>query len=401
MTTLTGKKLSTVYGACGKGMSYCNELMIWSKYKQYGYVTAYGEDYLRLPDTFARYKGFITPPTDHYTRPFFLTGEHVTGNIVCTKMKQSARNLVDYAYQFTNAYKTEKFFGVFWINSYSHNMNNIPTLLQDHLVEFFEKLNNDGVLNNTFIIFFSDHGIRYGHMRLSAESFYEERLPMLFIWIPDSFRKQYASEYHNSELNQFRLTTHYDLHLTLWDILKLSKKNVSLVPAEACPQCTSLFVEKSTSRTCEDANVDAKWCSCHVLNKVPGGDHMAKIVPTVALSYLNNFTKTIKTKECKICSELKIKTVLRNHSYRDEYNNKTYYVVAFKVVPDNVLFEVSIEVYNNEYTVLKGTHTISGYSKRTNCVKNVNDHEFCICDTDKRCIKKHKTCFGLLFNKLK
>lgn len=369
-------------------MYFCNELMIWSKYKEYGYVTSFGEDYLQLPDTFARYKGFKKPPTDHYTRPFFLTGEHVKGNLVCAKNKPSAVHLLDYANEFADAYKNEKFFGVFWINSYSHNMNNIPTLLQDHLIEFFKKLNNEGVLNNTIIIFFSDHGIRYGPMRIPVESFYEERLPMLFMWIPDSFRKQHIAEYSNMQVNQFRLTTHYDLHSTLLDILKFSNKNVSTIPPEACPHCSSLFVEKSISRSCDDANVDAKWCSCHVLNKVPNNDDMASVAPTIAISYLNNFTKTIKTNKCKICSQLEIKTVLRNHSYRDDYSNKTYYVVAFEVTQQNVRFEISVEVYNNEYKVLDGTHTISGYSKRDNCVVNINDHEFCICETDKSCIKK-------------
>ncbi|CAH2074273.1 unnamed protein product, partial [Iphiclides podalirius] len=42
MAFLTGKKMSTVYKACAKGMGECNDLLIWKKFKDAGYVTAYG-----------------------------------------------------------------------------------------------------------------------------------------------------------------------------------------------------------------------------------------------------------------------------------------------------------------------------------------------------------------------
>lgn len=384
MNLLTGKRISTVNEACRKGMSDCNDLMIWSQFKNRGYVTAYGEDNLNSSDTFSRYNGFKIPPTDHYLRPMFLTGERKTGNIVCTKKKPSALHLLDYAHQFATTYKNEKFFGVFLINSYSHNSNSIPTLLQQHLIDFFEKLRNVGVLNNTIVFFFSDHGIRFGSMKIPVQSYYDERLPMLFMQIPHSFRKRFKTKYRNLYLNQYRLTTHYDLHSTMWDILKLSNTSIHIIPPEACPQCSSLFEEKSKNRSCQDMNVDAKWCSCRVLKKVSSVHIAATVVPQIALYFLNNKARTIKTKPCYKCSILQLETILRHHWYKEKYN-LTYYVVALQVAPGNEQFEATIEAHDDKFKVLESIEPISTNSNRYMCALNKYDHAYCVCEIMELC----------------
>lgn len=384
MNLLTGKKLSTVNEACGKGMSNCNDLMIWSQFKKSGYITAYGEDNLISSDTFSRYNNFKVPPTDHYLRQIFLSDEKKTGNVVCTKTKPSALHLLNYAYQLATAYKNEKFFGVFWINSYSHNSNSIPTMLQQYLIDFFEKLNKVGVLNTTMVFFFSDQGIRFGNMKIPVESYYDERLPMLFMQIPHSFKKRYKTKYQNLYWNQYHLTTHYDLHSTLWDILKLSNTSIHVIPPEACPQCSSLFEKKSTNRSCQDMNVEAKWCNCHVLKKVSSVDIAATLVPQIALYYLNNKARKIKTEPCYKCSVLKLKTILRHHWYKEKYNI-TYYIVALQVAPGTAQFEATVEAQDDKFKVLENIEPISSHSNRYMCALNKYDHAYCICEKTEIC----------------
>ncbi|GBP91588.1 hypothetical protein EVAR_54557_1 [Eumeta japonica] len=236
-------------------MTYCNDLLIWSRFEEAGYATAYGEDYLSLPDTFSRYQGFTAPPTHHYLRPFFLTGENQQGPLLCTKKLPSAVNVLNYAVDFAHTYANDSFFGFFWLNSYSHNHNLSPTLLDENIVDFFEKLTSIGVMTNTIVIFVSDHGIRYGVMRLPVESYYEERLPMLFMWTPTEFRNSYSESYTNSVQNQFRLTTPYDFYMTFWDILQMGNSQLTVPVSEACPQCTSLFSPIPKDRSCAHAMV--------------------------------------------------------------------------------------------------------------------------------------------------
>lgn len=396
MAVLTGKNMSTVYHACSQGLYGCHDFFMWSKFKEAGFTTAYGEDYLRLPDTFSRYNGFKIPPTDHYTRPFFLTGERHVGNLICLQKKPSAVHLLDYALQFSNAYKQENFFGLFWLNSYSHNLDNIPTLLENNLIQFFENLNKTGVLENTFVFFFSDHGIRYGEMRFPMQSYFEERLPMLYIWIPISFRKMYKDKYSNLILNQYRLTTPYDLHVTLETLLKLSNSSVDVISPQACPRCQSLFEEKSIHRKCKDAGIDDKWCSCHNLVKANRNETAANLSLQLAVAYIQNITKFVKTTDCMKCAQLNLKSVLRIHSYSEE-NNKTYYVVAFVMAPGDIAYEATVENDGPDFKILQPTDTISQYNTEGSCVKTPRDRAYCICVKHKNCNKRGKTYIHFRF----
>ncbi|GBP91590.1 hypothetical protein EVAR_54559_1 [Eumeta japonica] len=292
---LTGKNMSTIYGKCAEGMTYCNDLLIWSRFEEAGYATAYGEDYLSLPDTFSRYQGFAAPPTHHYLRPFFLTGENQQGPLLCTKKIPSAVNVLNYAADFAQTYVNESFFGFFWTNSYSHNYGHSPTLLDEDIVNLFRKLTSLGVMNNTIVVFASDHGIRYGVMRLPVESYYEERLPMLFMWIPTEFRNSHSESYINSVQNQFRLTTPYDFYMTFWDILQKGNSQLTVPVSEACPRCTSLFSPIPKDRNCADAMVSKQWCSCHTLTKVSEHEDGAK--QSVALACVEFKRRRTNTKD--------------------------------------------------------------------------------------------------------
>lgn len=349
MNLLTGKKSSTYDIACKGNMSSCNDLMIWSEFKKRGYITAYGVDH--LPDTFKTNNEFQLSPTDHYTRPLFLLDEIDEGNLVCIHKKPAALHVLSYADQFVRAYKNEKLFGFFWMISYSHNPNHLPTLLQDYLIQLFNNLNNIGVMNRTIIFFLSDHGVKFGKLKLPVASHYDDKLPMLFMWYPYTFRKHFKSKYKNLQLNQDRLATHCDVYSTMWNILKLSNKTLKLSPPEVCPKCSSLFKKKSTKRTCEDINVSDKWCSCHVLHAVPPTDLAESLVPKVVMTNVNKKTKYSV-----------LDKVLRHHWYQKAHDisNLTYYVIAVQVSPGERQYEATIYKTNtSEYKVLNDVDMIS------------------------------------------
>ncbi|KAL4714086.1 hypothetical protein ACJJTC_008440 [Scirpophaga incertulas] len=315
MALLTGKNMSTIYRTCQPNMDNCRNMMLWNKFHKAGYVTAYGEDFLHLPDTFSHY-GFKVPPTDHYMRPYFLTGERNTGNF--------------------------------------------------------------------------DHGIRYGKLRFTLESYYEERLPMLFVWVPLMFRKQYENQYQNLQLNQNRLTSHLDLHMTLWEILRITNQTISVETSESCPTCKSLFEKVSYNRKCEEAGVNEKWCTCHKMQNVALDNAGKRESLQLAISEIQNRTKKITTVPCAKCSSLTLKSVLRTHFYKDSGSNRTFYVIAFVMSPGNVAFETKVMKDANSFEIVESTETISEYNTRGNCVKNRNDRPYCVCEKLPNCFKHNR-----------
>ncbi|XP_038215752.1 uncharacterized protein LOC119835156 [Zerene cesonia] len=377
MALMTGKNTSEVHRLCKHGMDKCNDVMLWSHFKKAGYYTATGEEFLRLPDTFTKYHNFRTPPTDHYIRPFFLAGETMSGNFICAKKQPSAKHMLEYASDFANSYVKDNFFSMFWMNSFSHNLENIPSLIDEDMEEFFKTMNRSGVLNNTFVFFLSDHGIRYGRMRLLYESYYEERLPMLYVWVPFTFRDTYTEMYNNLIRNQNRLITPYDVYVTMLSILEVSQKKF-LANSEACPKCSSMFNELSPYRTCSDVNVSEKWCSCHDIIESKKDNPIVLRALKIAIDDIQNKVKTIKTKHCAECQNLKLKRFVRAHEYKKS-ENKTIFILAFTLTPGEVSYEADIEYSDDQLSVINSTETISTYNTRGYCVKNPTDRAYCVC----------------------
>lgn len=61
----------------------------------------------------------------------------------------------------------------------------------------------------------------------------EAKLPILYILPPPSFSKTYNSAYENLKKNRDRLTTPFDLHDTLIDLLDVDAINNEEIASEA------------------------------------------------------------------------------------------------------------------------------------------------------------------------
>jgi membrane-anchored protein YejM (alkaline phosphatase superfamily) len=70
-----------------------------------------------------------------------------------------------------------------WINTFQH---------ADPLyVNLLTHLESEGVLNNSVLIFMSDHGSRYGNYRLTLPGSYEDKLPNFWIRLPPWIKEKY------------------------------------------------------------------------------------------------------------------------------------------------------------------------------------------------------------------
>ncbi|XP_059054354.1 uncharacterized protein LOC131848490 [Achroia grisella] len=382
MAAFTGKNISTISTICSGKMDECNNLLIWSTFKEAGYVTAYGEDFIKLPDTFSKDYVFKKQPTNHYMRPLFLSGEtEPGGQTVCAGKESSGQQILNYALDFTTTYKNDSFFGMFWINSYSHNPNSRSKNADKMFENFLNQLTYTGVLMNTFIIFFSDHGIRFGNHRLKVESHYDERLPFLFIWTPTKFRGKHPELHKAIAINQFRLVTPYDLYNSLIDINRMSTcNNTNKDISEGCPNCQSLFNVVSANRTCQDAAIHAKWCSCHKLYPLDIQDSAGVKSVLHVVSHIQSVIKTIEPKRCWGCKSLSLQKIHRIHFYYDNNKVNLYFVVAFLMSPGSSSYEATVMAKGNEFEIIGPISFISTYNGLGKCALKARDRLFCVCN---------------------
>lgn len=77
MAILTGKNNSQSYEECDpKRVGALNKCpFIWQNFQELGYATAYAEDEASISSFNYHKYGFLTPPVDHYLRPFTIAAE--------------------------------------------------------------------------------------------------------------------------------------------------------------------------------------------------------------------------------------------------------------------------------------------------------------------------------------
>ncbi|CAH2086660.1 unnamed protein product [Euphydryas editha] len=385
MAALTGQNMSNIIKNCAKKMDQCNKLVIWSIFKESGYITAYGEDYLQLPDVFSRDYIFRGAPTDHHLRPFFLNGEQEKNNhsLLCAGKVPSGKQLLDYAYDFVLTYREDPFFGFFWMNSFSHNINSRPQEVDQLFEDFLNRLNYIRTLEKTFIILLSDHGVRFGEYRRNVESYYDDRLPFLFLRIPQLFKYKYPEKVKSILINQYRLVTPYDIFDTLHEINELSSIVHKTNKSSSGHQ--SIFRVINTNRTCQDVGIHDKWCSCHKLYPLDIEDTEGiKSVYFVA-ARIKTKIKTIKTKRCWSCLDLTLNNISRIHFYYDNEKVNLYYVVAFSMTPKNIFYEATVLKQDTNMTVIGPVSIISPYKGFGDCTIDHEEKIFCVCQKITNC----------------
>lgn len=200
---------------------------MWKEFAKRGYVSAFAEDapwmgifnYLKV--------GFVRRPTDYYTRPFFRQAEDDVGHTqrmnakLCLGARSTTQVLLDYVRRFTCATASRHLsFALFWTCSLSHDYLNLPSAGDALYATLLRRLESCGALNRTVLLLASDHGIRWGPIRETVQGRLEERLPFLFVLLPPWFRDRYTAATANLRRNARRLTTPFDLHSTLKDLVR-------------------------------------------------------------------------------------------------------------------------------------------------------------------------------------
>ncbi|XP_076647392.1 uncharacterized protein LOC143355987 isoform X3 [Halictus rubicundus] len=365
---------------------------IWKNFSAAGYRTIFGEDACGMT-TFNYLKpGFRVQPTDYYWRPFCIASEKDIGNThklnanLCVGTRKTFDNLLHYSRKTATQFAKDPYFGLFWEASLTHDFFNYPQLGDDSYHDFISYLSNERLLNRTALIVMSDHGMRWGEFRETYQGRMEDSLPFVFIVLPSWWRDKYQIAWANLRKNARSLTTAFDLHETLMDLLQL--KNVEeptlknryrvLSSIERLPRGISWFLPIPDYRTCTMAGIASHWCMCHSSNDVPLDDKKLRDKALFLVAELNQMLKKFVQ-----CATLKLKEIRAAKAWRDKNDKSDLidYTITIQTVPGDAIFEGTVRDRgkNSSNKLVGSVSRLNAYGKQSACVDEFNMRLYCYC----------------------
>ncbi|CAD5122431.1 unnamed protein product [Dimorphilus gyrociliatus] len=389
---LTGtfeKEVHPGYRTWDKSCFIDNLPWIWNPLKKLGYATLFGDC-----STFnRRYMGFEYKPTHHYIRPWMMQVEKEKHKHerYCINSKKRISIIHDYIKEFWDVYKDNPKFAFVNYKEMSYG-NFVDIQLADKYQKIFlEDMKSSGKLDNTIVIFMSDHGTKRGIFKRTKQSNYELLNPYFGIIVPTLFKLLHQKESENLLNNIDKMITPFDVHAMLSDIVDMVSDKSLKVPIH--PGSISLFNKIKHSRKCAEANIKQRFCSCNENKKVNVTDD---IVDTIANLMIKNITERLKPVQSQ-CSKLKL---LRIHKaslsvynrllnrIRDFKTKEYNYNIKFIIDQVGVMYDGSANVKirnksNRPFITITNINRYHGYGNYENVACLSDEYAFlspfCFC----------------------
>ncbi|XP_052820498.1 uncharacterized protein LOC128246349 [Mya arenaria] len=369
-------------------MPYMDTLpFMWNNYSKKGYATFYAEDTPYMEDTFNRVKGgFQDPPTDHYMRPYQLALRnakkikypYISYNCYNGMSRHSLQ--INYLKQFLDLYKGKRRFALSMINVLCHNTEKNLQYGDDDLHDFLRWMENEGHLNNVVFIIFGDHGNRLSKIRRTPVGYLEDRMPLLQMIIPEQLKARHATVHESLLANTNRLTTHFDLHQTIVDVLKQRFSRPSIAYHEGKVRGISLFQTIPLARTCRDACIPVTYCVCDKIIEEPTSHALAKTMSETGVQMLNQimfsedrcakltFHKTTSVRRY-LRTIKKIGRIRTAFSLFLDAEDSDMYLVQFQTIPGFGIFEATFGVFQDGGVRVEGDiYRVNMYGNQSACV---------------------------------
>ncbi|EDW12008.2 uncharacterized protein Dmoj_GI17449 [Drosophila mojavensis] len=365
---LTGRALPQLQHFCDMVKPSCLDALnyLWNHFHNSGYLTAYAEDSLSL--------AFTRKPVDYYLYPILKVFKEIMEregrgqgeSDYCLGRRESFHYVFESCLQLVQRFMNETpkpLFGLYWTKTFSHEDFSAAARVDRNFVRYLELYREHGLFDKAVVILFSLHGQRKGPLMRLASGFLEERLPMLHIYLPPWYRKQYP------------------------DVRNALEVHPGIVFQKEAIKAQSLFVNLGVNRTCEDAGISHYYCSCDLHMTVANNQHMIDLAKTVVYritQYLNRPDFESK------CYRLKFDRLLR--AERKQF----FDIDGNEVEPQNGIFSFHLKFTTQPKAIFYATvHCSKGPSiirvpgdwirrldvipNKTNCVDEPNAKEICLC----------------------
>ncbi|XP_059169334.1 uncharacterized protein LOC131951075 [Physella acuta] len=337
---------------------------IWQDFKKAGFRTQYVSD---MPD----FDDFSWPPTDSYNIPMLkslLKDKNVFDNN-CFEDQIEVKVWLNLVKEFIleSLHTTGRFFSLAVIDRPTHDFPNKASAVDELYFNFLRDLHQSSVFNNTFFVFFGDHGPRVGAYRKTFEGSIEERTPAMLVYTPEWFQKKHSRLFKNLLTNANRLTTNFDIHKTLKCVLSLDFEGLTeKSKVDFDFRVKSFFSEISIKRTCEDADLSPHYCMCNGGVPVPTWEIAPKIGYQVVQD-INSITSKYRDK----CAVLKFRNVTSLTLHGGSIGWSGIYRIMFDTSPGLASFEATVR-YTVSFFIFTSVQTLGDIS-RTSTYKNLSD----------------------------
>ncbi|TMS37546.1 hypothetical protein L596_004455 [Steinernema carpocapsae] len=380
---------------------------IWNNFSDAGYMTLYGEDAAAIGTFTYRLKGFKKQPTDHYTRTFFQKTEKM-GYYKCFGSEPQHKSWLRYSKEFMERYRDLPRFSVMHHAILSHDDISQALIMDDDFTEMFKTMNEAGDFDNSIVILMADHGHRFAKLRETQQGQLEERLPFFGIFMPEKFRESDKGKkaFENLKANADRLSSPFDIHATLMDVLHWPTEEQLSAPQNTSDRSLSLFRPIPESRSCDQAGIEPHWCTC--LNwqdafKDKEQQEISQKLARTVVQVINSKTEP----ERSLCSPihfssledakrlvphenlLKYKNVKDADGFVPELSGNTkatnaLYQLKIRTDPGNALYEVTVHydmVANSVEVDMTAISHVNKYGDNPHCIidKNYFLAAYCVC----------------------
>lgn len=341
--------------------TYQDERRVWRDFDRNGYVTFYAEDV--AGETLAYYEN----RTDFETRTFKMAlCELPYRYYINYPMCNAAYSVFDRLYgqmiQFVERFRGERYFGLFVSSAHTHDDVHGGSLLRLSMEKYLKLLDRLNIRNDSMIVLYGDHGLRFGGARDTFEGAREDSMPMLWISLPEWFQKRHPKIVQALQVNRHRLTSHFDLHLTLKHFIHLNG-GVPLYRRMRRNNCSSLFEELPDDRNCSDAAIQANHCFCNAIERSENSVETAVVLVEYMNDYNAKFEGCVKIREPKVLFERHVEGMTTS---------------VFTTNLDGRVYEGSVRRKQGKMVVVADVLDVMPMSGRGNC--SGRSSKFCQCE---------------------
>ncbi|XP_049522477.1 LOW QUALITY PROTEIN: uncharacterized protein LOC125945001 [Dermacentor silvarum] len=355
--------------------------LIWRKYAARVYRTMFLEEWAQY-SLFSSIpcKGFRRAPVDYYLRHVIMLMEDLTENtdeelrVSCLGPTMPSEVLLDYLANFVNVMAERPFFAYAWFIEMTHEWLNNAAYADEPVRRLLDDVHASGVLNHTVLVFLSDHGLRSGGVRTTYIGRLEDIQPFAFLVFPPWFLDKNPEAARSLHVNQRRLTTPFDLHATLAELL-----DYPVLKRPRTAYGLSLFHEIPGERTCSDASIQPQWCACSVRDAGAVSGALARALADRLVAHVNGVLARA-SRNCAVYRLLRVMDVTSLQATPAQLEKNTSdYLVAVKLSPGNVVFEGLVGV-NGDYRIeLKDVNRCDKYKVHSYCVHAPWLRKYCNC----------------------